>query len=200
MVNNIEQIRRLLIDYSIVDAYYVVFILKRHKDGHEGQGLITSFVIDSLTSFDNKMPVIKTMCDAFGARAYITVAPRTKRDFMKRLLALVTEAIIHGNFTVKSIYDKAILTTKPSYKRWIIDVDDLSQKEDILKALDKIFNIEPGIPFYTRESYLHAIIPTVTGCHLIVNPFKPDLLLKDFPKLDIHTRSQGTLLYYGKES
>lgn len=196
-IDNFEQIKHLLFN-NRADVYYVVYILQRHKDGHEGKEMKAMFPITSYTSFEEKTSLIKSICDSFGARAYITITPRTKGAFMKRLLSLVTEAVVYNKFSVNSIYDKALMTTPPIIKKYIIDVDDLSQKEAILKTLDDVFEVH-NLPFLGRESYLYAEIPTVTGCHLIVSPFDKKLFSKDFPNVDIHTNSQGTLLYYGKE-
>lgn len=74
--------------------------------------------------------------------------------------------------------------------KWIIDIDDLTLKKPIVEWLEHYFNV--------NDDYLYATIPTVQGEHLIVKPFNSGKFEADFPDVDVHKNSMGTLLYYPK--
>ena len=71
-------------------------------------------------------------------------------------------------------------------------------KDSILNWLDDYFKLDSTLPFCnTREElYLRGIIPTKQGCHLLVRPFNLKEFSSNFPNVDIHKNSMGTLLYY----
>ena len=71
----------------------------------------------------------------------------------------------------------------------LIDIDDIpSQEKPVLDWLAKYFS--------GKEYYLIGTVPTAQGEHFIVEPFDVDSFNKDFPDIDVHKNSMGTLLYY----
>lgn len=78
---------------------------------------------------------------------------------------------------------------------WVVDVDDMSLKESILKWLDEYNNRDRETPA-KRYLYVRSEIPTVQGCHLITIPFNLKEFHEVFPGVDVHKNSMGTLLYY----
>lgn len=49
---------------------------------------------------------------------------------------------------------------------------------------------------YFAEKSIVDEIPTKAGCHLIVKPFNLKKFSEEFPDIDVHKNSMGTLLYY----
>ena len=79
----------------------------------------------------------------------------------------------------------------------MIDIDDTSMSEPVLKWLDDYFKVTEASVLGDRESiYLRATIPTVQGEHLIVTPFNLQAFHTVFPDIDVHKNSMGTLLYF----
>ena len=80
----------------------------------------------------------------------------------------------------------------------MIDIDDISYKEEVLKWLDEYFEQDLNNGFHgktTRMFYLTAEIPTKNGIHLIIErPFNLQQFRTDFLNIDVH-KNNPTILY-----
>ena len=145
------------------------------------------------------MPEVILLCEHYGARAYINVSPKSFEKLQKLMLVKLASLVCEGNIQNprKTLNSTAgALTSKNPV--WIVDVDDISMKDSILKWLDGYFELDPTLPFCNtrEESYLTGIIPTKQGCHLLVRHFNLKEFNSNFPDVDVHKNSMGTLLYY----
>ena len=145
------------------------------------------------------MPEVILLCEHYGARAYINVSPKSFGKLQKLMLVKLASLVCEGNVQNprKTLNSAAgVLTSKNPV--WIIDVDDLSMKDTILNWFDSYFKLDPTLPFCNtrKELYLSGIIPTKQGCHLLVRPFNLKEFNSNFPDVDVHKNSMGTLLYY----
>ena len=71
---------------------------------------------------------------------------------------------------------------------WIVDIDDISIRDSIEEFLSGLY-IE-------QRQFFRIEIPTYQGIHLLVPPFNLKLFQSEFPNIDVHKNSMGTLLYY----
>ena len=201
LINNLELITPLLPkdNLEVFCHMQIVRRAKDHKDEKVKEGAIKTYFIRNKEQLEELMPEIILLCEHYGARAYINVSPKSFEKLQKSMLLKLASLVCEGNIqnprrTLNSA--AGLLTLRNPV--WIIDIDDISTKDSILKWLDDYFKIDFTLPFYnTREEiYLKGIIPTKKGCHLLVRPFNLKEFNNKFPNIDVHKNSMGTLLYY----
>lgn len=204
MIDNFELIKPLFYFNEANDMFFHCQIVQRakdHKPNKVKEGAINTYLIRSMEHLDSLKDEIILLCEHYGARAYINV---TGKDFEKVNKLMLSQLATYNTFdelskiNPKKILNSSIGEIKSRIPKWIIDIDDISIKDGVLEWLDKYYYI--GIPphYYTRDFYLKATIPTVQGCHLITIPFNCTEFTKNFPNVDVHKNSMGTLLYYPK--
>ena len=201
MINNIKLILPHFYFNEANNMFMHCQIVQRAKD-HKGEkvreGAIKTYFIRSREHLERIMPEIILLCEHYGARAYINLAGKDF-DALQKLMLVKLASDIHLNNirNPRKCLNSAAGELKSRCPKWIVDVDDMAIKDDILKWLDEEFEV-PNIPeLYDRESiYLLGEIPTVQGCHLIVKPFNLQKFSGSFPNVDVHKNSMGTLLYY----
>ena len=97
MVNNFEQVRKLL-QFEDPAEFYYISIMQRNKDGvkvagsHDNCRRIRTFYVFSLEEFDKITDFIKEICDKLYARCYIEMNRKNifdcQLDCIKRLVEL----------------------------------------------------------------------------------------------------------------
>lgn len=201
IINNLELIAPLLPKNNprAFCHMQIVCRAKDHKDEKVKEGAIKTYFIRDEEHLRKIMPEVTLLCEHYGARAYINVSIKSFEKLQKLMLVKLASLVCEGNIQNprKTLNSTAgALTSKNPV--WIVDVDDISMKDSILKWLDDYFELDPTLPFCNtrEESYLTGIIPTKHGCHLLVRPFNLKEFSSDFPDVDIHKNSMGTLLYY----
>lgn len=201
LINNLELIAPLLPKNNpeVFCHMQIVCRAKDHKDEKVKEGAVKTYFIKDEEHLRKVMPEVILLCEHYRARAYINVSPKSFENLQKLMLVKLALLVCEGNIqnprkTLNSV--AGALTSKNPI--WIIDVDDLSMKDSILKWLDDYFELDPTLPFCNtrEESYLTGIIPTKHGCHLLVRPFNLKEFSSNFPDVDVHKNSMGTLLYY----
>lgn len=142
------------------------------------------------------MPEIILLCEYYGARAYINLAAKDFDKLQKLMLVKLASDIHLDNVrNPRRCLNSAAGELKSRLPLWIVDIDDMSLKESVLKWLDEYNNKDREIPV-KRYLYVRSEIPTVQGCHLITIPFNLKEFSEVFPDIDVHKNSMGTLLYY----
>ena len=201
IINNLELIAPLLPkDNPMVFCHMqIVCRAKDHKDEKVKEGAIKTYFIRDEEHLRKIMPEVILVCEHYGARAYINVSPKSFGKLQKLMLVKLASLVCEGNIQNprKTLNSAAgVLTSKNP--TWIIDVDNMPVKDSILNWLDDYFKLDSTLPFCnTREElYLRGIIPTKQGCHLLVRPFNLKEFSSNFPNVDVHKNSMGTLLYY----
>lgn len=201
LINNLELIAPLLPkdNPKVFCHMQIVCRAKDHKDEGVKEEAIKTYFIKNEEHLRKIMPEVILLCEHYGARAYINVSPKSFEKLQKLMLVKLASLVCEGNIQNprKTLNSTAgALTSKRPV--WIVDVDDISMKDSILKWLDDYFELDPTLPFCnTREElYLIGIIPTKQGCHLLVRPFNLKEFNNNFPDVDVHKNSMGTLLYY----
>lgn len=199
MINNFELIKPMFYFNETNNMFFHCQIVQRakdHKPNKVNEEAIKTYFIRSREHLDRIKDEIILLCEHYGARAYINVSGKDF-DAMQKLMLMklarnVTENIVQNP---RKILNSAAGELKSEIPEWIIDIDDLSLKDSIIKWLDKENNnidLRNGRYLYVKE------IPTVQGCHLITHPFNTKTFSESFPDVDVHKNSMGTLLYYPK--
>ena len=191
IVDNFELIKPFL-EFPNNDIYYHLQILRRGKDHPElpaANRMIKSYFICSLEGLDYVEQEIKRLCDFFGARAYINLAPKSiKKTTMLQLKYLAERAYIGDYKKIWKSWNTCAGEIKGEESRWVIDVDDISNDKIVGDIVVFISGLEP-----IGDKFIVAI-PTKSGCHLITTPFNLQKFKEKYPDIDVH-KNNPTLLY-----
>jgi hypothetical protein len=194
MINNIEQIKRLL-NYSEPGDFYMLYVLKRKKDQPEGERdnhqsvrTIKSYCIESVDHLERRYEEIVQLCEMFKARAYIHVQKQNHRDVSLNMMVALAQRIQDGNLKQQGLFDSVVGQVKTQEKRWIVDID--TQDFDFIYEVSEF--IRQLRPVGTKIS---QIIPTKNGYHLITDRFDVKTFNDKYPDVDIQKKNP-TLLYY----
>ena len=195
-IDNFELIKPLFYFNEANNMFFFLQIVRRAKD-HKGEEkktkekAIKTYIVTSREYLDSIKDEVILLCEHYGARAYINITGKDFDKVQKELLC--TLAGYNVNNTIvnpQRLFNRIIGRLKSRCPRYLIDIDDIpSQEKPVYDWLAKYF--------YDKKYYYRlATIPTVQGEHIIVEPFDVDSFNKDFPNIDVHKNSMGTLLYY----
>lgn len=200
MIDNFKLIEKLIYFDETSNLFFHCQIIRRTKDSEDTKGKnkhIGTYFIKSVEQLNRLKKEIVLLCEHYKARAYINVATKSFNDMQKLILKKVVDNVVSNTIqNPMKLINSAAGELKPNTPSWVIDIDDVSIKDNVLKWLDNYYNIDVPPHHYTRSFYLRTEIPTVHGCHLIVIPFNLEEFKKAFTNVDVHKNSMGTLLYY----
>lgn len=192
MIDNFKLIKSLL-EFPNDDIYYHLQILRRGKDHPElpaANRVIKPYFICSLESLDYVEDEIKKLCEFFGARAYINLAPKSIKKTTMLQLKYLAQRAYEGDFKkIWKSWNTCAGEIKGEKSRWVVDVDE-PLENNLLDSMfwDFLRNLEPiGSKFI-------AEIPTKSGYHLITTPFNLQQFKEKYPDIDVH-KNNPTLLY-----
>ena len=196
MVNNFEQIKKLL-KFDSEEEFYFVQILQRTKENPnlgKNNNLIRTYNVYSLEYLDKKKQEMITIATALNARIYIHLNRRNAKMLAFELLEDVAHQMKSNQFqTISHSYDSICgKHHSEKDKSWVLDVDNEESK------------IEPLI----YESNLHqflatlepignkvlSYIPTKNGYHLITKPFNSQKFGEVYPEIVQH-KNNPTVLF-----
>ena len=202
MIDNFELIKSLL-EFPSDDIYYHLQILRRGKDHPElpaANRVIKSYFICSLESLDYVEDEIKKLCEFFGARAYINLAPKSIKKTTMLQIKYLAQRAYEGNFKkIWKSWNTCAREIKGEEPRWVVDIDSkdkleiLEIKRFINSLSTKILPMLDTVPPTNRELVLTEI-PTKNGVHLITKPFNLYQFKQIYPDIDVH-KNNPTLLY-----
>jgi hypothetical protein len=142
----------------------------------------------------------------FKARAYIHVQKQNHHDVSLNMMVALAQRIQDGNLKQQGLFDSVVGQIKTQEKRWIIDIDDVTEVSPTMlayidyecKPITKVKFDEAGMPIgYEVGPKVEAIIPTRNGFHLITSRFDVMKFKERYPDVDIQKKNP-TLLYYPK--
>ena len=191
MIDNFKLIKSFL-EFPNDDIYYHLQILRRGKDHPElpaANRVIKSYFICSLESLDYVEEEIKKLCEFFGARAYINLAPKSIKKTTMLQLKYLAQRAYEGDFKkIWKSWNTCAGEIKGEESRWVVDVDSFSSVivRDIINC---IHHIQP-------ENYdkVKEVIPTKNGFHIISEPFNLQQFKEIYPDIDVH-KNNPTILY-----
>lgn len=208
MIDNFELIKRMFYFNEGNDMFFHMQILRRGKDHPElpaANKLIKSYLVRSKKHLESLREEVTFLCEHYKARAYINVAGKDFDKLNTLLLAKLANNV-HLNNVVDPIHilNSAIGELKSRCPMWVVDVDDMSIKQQVHDWIYNWFLIElkKGLPtLLPKECFardrIKAEIPTKNGCHLITNPFDLAKFKEEFPDVDVH-KNNPTILYIPK--
>ena len=154
----------------IGDKVFSITLVRRGKDHPDLPSANYSFkhyYIDSIEVFDRYIEEIKTCCDIFKLRAYISVNTKSKKRIQLKCLHVLAENLSDGESKKPwRTFDRAFDITKSENQRWIVDVDDCKD-EKFAEFVESL--IEKCQSSYDKK--VVSRIPTKSGFHLITYPF-----------------------------
>ncbi len=191
MIDNFEQIKKLLV-FETENDFYHLQIIKRKKEHPElssNSYIVKTYYIKKLEELDFYKGEIKCLCDYHNARGCINLNRRNFERLAFQTLNKVSEQIMNKDFkSVRKAYQSTC--GKYSYetnKKWILDIDHKNRREinDILRFVE---NIEP-----IQQRYI-SLIETKNGFHLITTPFNLISFKIKYPDIEVH-KDNPTILY-----
>ena len=210
MINNMELILPHFYFNEGNNMFMHCQIVQRAKD-HKGErvreGAIKTYFIRSREHLERLMPEIILLCEHYGARAYINLAPKDFDQLQKLMLKKLCDDVCQNNIrNPRKCLNSAAGELKSRCSKWIIDIDDVSIKDSIEEKLSELYGELCKKADYAdsveellkkgKSTYIYSEIPTKQGVHLIVRPFNLQKFSEAFPDIDVHKNSMGTLLYY----
>ena len=190
MVDNFKLIKLYLHQYKEGECFYHMQILRRGKDHPDlpaANRVIKAYFISGPEYLEKHEKEIKDLCEFFGARAYINLAPKDCTKLAKLAMCDLAKRIFEGD--VKKIYkvfNTAAGELKSALPHWVVDIDEIGQLEEIKATIEKI-----------NKDSIYCEIPTKSGCHLITKPFNLMEFKNKFPNIDVH-KNNPTILYIPK--
>lgn len=222
MVDNFNQIKRLLKFDSEGDCYYIQ-LLRRQADDPKINGVsdpkyhgnmhsrsIKDYFVKSIDHLDDIEQDIKKLCEIFNVRAYIRLNKRNYKQIDLNILKHIAEQCASGEtysspfHLVASAAGKANCAGKD--KTWIVDLDKeyLPYEEEIKKIIVQCEPYDKLVAESSAEQVMNSmpVIPTKSGKHIISRPFNKDRFnrlwrespMKELNVLDIHP-DNPTILY-----
>ena len=202
MIDNFKQIETLL-SFDDPDLFYHLQIIRRGKDHPNlvaANRTIKTYYIDNNEKLSKIKQEIIDLCEYFGARAYINLAPKSYRKCTMQSISDMSKRAMDGDF--KKIYkcwNTIVGYIKSDSPHWIVDVDgptDGNISEFIEYECEPLHYTE----YYLNkiyESKIYDYIPTKNGYHIITKPFNLKQFKDKYPNIDIH-KNNPTILYIPK--
>ena len=191
MVDNFELIKPLL-KFPDADTYYHLQILRRGKDHPElpaANRMIKAYFICSLEGLDYVEDEVKKLCEFFGARAYINLAPKSIKKTTMLQIKYLAQRAYEGDFKkIWKSWNTCAGEIKGEEPRWVVDIDGNNIKWN--HVMDDIDTLEP----YSMDTKYITNIPTKSGWHIITTPFNLQQFKEKYPDIDVH-KNNPTILY-----
>ena len=191
MVDNFELIKPLL-KFPDADTYYHLQILRRGKDHPElpaANRMIKAYFICSLEGLDYVEDEVKKLCEFFGARAYINLAPKSIKKTTMLQIKYLAQRAYEGDFKkIWKSWNTCAGEIKGEEPRWVVDIDSNNIKWN--HVMDDIDTLEP----YSMDTKYITNIPTKSGWHIITTPFNLQQFKEKYPDIDVH-KNNPTILY-----
>lgn len=186
MIDNFNIIADLIRPEERDNIFFLVQIVPRVKDhpNNKNEGTITAYYIQSAEELFRRESEIKMVADIYHARAYINITPKS---YVKLQQNIIQELIRKSFDNQYPKIQKLILSEAGKLKsdnpKWIIDLDDVNNFTSIVNWL-------------AAQDVQWVFVPTKSYGHIITkSKFNTNLFIKEFPGIDIHKNSMGTLLY-----
>ena len=196
MINNFELIKSLL-EFPNDDIYYHLQIIRRGKDHPNlpaANRVIKAYFINQLESIDYLKDEIIGLCEYFGARAYINLAPKSVKKTAALQMKYLAQRMYEGDFKkIWKSWNTCAGEIKGEEARWVVDIDEPTDGK-ISEFIE--YQCEPIIRNFNGYiiSKIIEYIPTKNGYHIITKPFNLQQFKEKYPDIDVH-KNNPTLLY-----
>lgn len=177
------------------DVFYHLQILRRGKDHPElpaANRVIKAYFINGRGELEKRKDEIIQLCEHFGARAYINLAPKSVEKMAKFALFNLSERIYTGDYKkIWKVFNTAAGSVPAMVSKWVVDIDDCELTREELEHCINDFCDPKG------EPKIYSQIPTKHGFHLITKPFNLHNFKMYYATVDVH-KNNPTILYIPK--
>lgn len=189
MANNFDIIKAYMSGLDM-DGYYLhAQVVRRQKDHSDKvrEGAVQHYYIRSVSELEKLERDIIGLADHYNARVYINLSRKSLRELGMR----VSQEILSKNLMGQDINPNKIMGSVSGSMvgkdiAWIIDVDDLDQKDSIYE--------------YLRNYRVPVLeVPSVSGLHLVALAKFNVAEVASMFDVDIHKNSMGSLLYFHEQ-
>lgn len=153
------------------DLFFDVQLIRRGKDHPNmpaANYTFKTYYIDSLEQFNRYWEEIKTCCEMFGLRAYISVNAKEKTEAAKKTLERYAHDVVTNDYRKPwKDFSSVCGGLDGREKRWIIDVDDCDDIDTYLNKICETIRMCES----SYDDPIVTIIPTKSGFHIITHPF-----------------------------
>jgi len=210
MVDNFEILKSHLTFEDKFDRY-IIHVIKRAKDDEgvrkygasDKNRLLKTFYISSMQYLNDKIPVIKDLCESNKARAYILPQVRNNSQCLRNLLKVVVDNLDCPEIKPDHLIRTAYCAEHASRdKKWILDLDKDNMIEYVVEnhgtsvakkkwtpkqVLDFVQKklVEAGR--FKEDAYL---IPTKNGHAIVTSPFD---LQKSFKECNMFCQGEAKM-------
>lgn len=208
MINNFEQISKLL-KWESEDDFYFVQIIQRKKDNpgnihgsNNSSRIIKAYYITSLENLELQKEEMIFLADKFNARIGISLNRRSFYKTAFETLKIIADQMHNKSFKeVRKAYNRACgIHNGDSDKVWLLDVDKITDPEllamfDYPEERREYFMrdlIAKAMPI--GEDKILAKVPSKSGYHLLTKPFDSREFIKQLPEVSLH-KNNPTNLY-----
>lgn len=200
MVNNFEEIKKLLV-FDSPDDFYHVQIIKRKKDnpGLPGRNnnarCVKTYYVSSIDYLEEKKQEMIALGQLHNARVCINLNRRSFEKIAYQLIIKVTGQIMSKDFkSVRRAYESVCgAYSHEPHKKWIVDID--TKDESYIKEVKELIDLSRSMCQMKEEPIIE--IPTKNGVHVITAPFNVkefNDLMKGMEIPEIH-KDNPTLLF-----
>ena len=166
---------------SFNDEFYMVEIIRRHKDNTNFKDhKFKTYYIRTIEDLDKYEDEIKTVCDVFNMRAYISVNYKSMKHVTLNAIAEYANRIAKDNFDKPYyLFDScAAKYVEQSEQLWIVDVDKEDADINNISIDDLVENYIKIIESCEPKNKIVTVIPTKSGKHIITNKFNISEFMK----------------------
>lgn len=199
MVNNFEQIKKML-TFASEDDFYHLQIIKRKKEHPElgsNSYVVKTYYISSIEYLEKKKDEIISLCEFHNARGCINLNRRSFEKIAFHAMQKIANQLMNRDFrSVRKCYESVCgANSNEPNKKWIVDIDGYSMDAmahdpKIQTMIQKIIALQEQTK---KDRFLQAV-RTKNGFHLITSPFRLDTFCKEYPEMMIH-KDNPTVLY-----
>ena len=204
MINNFEQIKKLLV-FDSEDDFYFAQILKRKKEHPElgsNSYVVKTYYITSLEQLDFYTSEMICLANHHNARVGINLNRRSFENIAFHTLSKIAHQLDNRDYkSIKKAYNSVCGSfSKEKEKKWILDIDEPVVSPSMLAFVE--YHCKPiCLPAYDGagmildyKSKIKAIIPTKNGFHVITSPFELNTFKEKYPSIEVH-KDNPTIIY-----
>lgn len=191
-VNNLTKILPLLKFESEDDFYYLQILQRKKENAQLGSNsrVIKNYYIKSQEDLTSKWSEIVNLCETFNARASLRLNKRSFEKVAFRAMVNVANSMSNREYKfIRSCYDRACGEShNDKEKKWILDVDNTNDTQEVSKMISHIYDIEP------IGNKVVEILSSKSGYHIITSPFNLAKFKEFGYNMDVH-KDNPTNLY-----
>ena len=197
-VDNFELFRKHVSSQLVSPGdFFPLLIMTRKKDSNDSTEIIATKYIYKVEDLDLLTEYIKKTCIENNARCYIKINKRNEVVISENMVRYIVDKHLNKEYKlIPGAYSHIVGVTPASHnnKLYLIDVDDISQHQQILEILDLIKNNK------RMQKGDIITVKTKNGLHLLVPPFDIETFKNEYCfkfMSDIVVNKDGdSLLFY----